>query len=148
MGDNAGHDGAQVGGERTAAVEAEPANPEEDGAKDDVGDVVRTVGQAAGVVVAGALAEHQRVGQGGSARRDVDGRTTSKVEAAHLEGPAVGVPGPVGDGVVDDGGPDEDEDQTGQQAAAVSSGSDSKGGTVGASHGFFPSAPVIVSRHS
>lgn len=113
MGDDTGHDGTQVSGEGTAAVEAEPADPEEHGTQDDVGDVMGPVGEAVDVVVAGALAEHQGVGQGGGARGDVDGRTAGEIETAELEGPAVGVPGPVGDGVVDDGGPDEDEDQAG-----------------------------------
>lgn len=145
VGDNTGHNSTQVRSERTTAVETEPADPEEDGAEDDMGDVVRAVREAMAVVVPGALAKHERVGEGGGAGRDVDGRTTGKVETTQLEGPAVGVPGPVGDGIVDDGGPDEDEDQAGQKTASVSSSSDSKGGTAIISHGSM-SAPLCLTR--
>lgn len=134
VGDQAGHDGAQVSSQGGTTVEAEPADPEEDGSEHDVGDVVGAVGQALGLVVAGALAEHERVGEGGGTGRDVDGGTTGKVETAELEGPAVGVPGPVGDGVVDDGGPDEDEDDAGQHATAVSSSTNGQSGGNGGEH--------------
>lgn len=130
MGDDARHDSAQVSGQGTAAVEAKPADPQKDGAEHDVGDIVGAVGQAVDLVVAGALAQHQRVGQGGGARRDVHGGAAGKVEAAHDKGPAVGVPGPVGDGVVDDGRPDEDEDEGGEHAAAVCGGANGKSGAV------------------
>jgi hypothetical protein len=36
----------------------------------------------------------------------VDRTATCKVQSAHYVGPAVGVPCPAGNGVVDDGGPD------------------------------------------
>lgn len=121
VGDDAGHDGTQVGGEGRAAVEAEPADPEEDGAEDDVRDVVGAERQAVQLRVASALAQHERVGESSSARRDVDGGTTGEVQATQDEGPAIAVPGPVGDRVVDDGRPDEDEDNGGQDAGAISS---------------------------
>ena len=127
---DAGHDGAHVCAERAAAVEAEPADPEEDGTQHDVGDIVGTVWQTVDLVVAGALAEHQRVGKCRSARGDVHGGAASKVEAAHLEGPAVGVPRPVGDRVVDDGRPDEDEDDAWEHATAVGGGANGEGRTV------------------
>ena len=46
VGDDASHDGAEVRGEGRAAVEAEPAHPEKDGAKDDMRHIVGAVGQA------------------------------------------------------------------------------------------------------
>lgn len=103
MGDDTGHDGAEVGAEGAAAVEAKPADPEEDGADDDVGDVVRAVGEAMAGVVAMALAEHETVGESGGARGDVDGGSAGEVETAKFVDPAGRVPGPACDGVVDDG---------------------------------------------
>lgn len=128
---DAGHDGTHVGRQGAAAVEAEPADPEEDGAQDDVGDVVGAVRQPVDLVVAGTLAEHERVGEGSSARADVNRGTTGEVEAAHLERPAVGIPGPVRDRVVHDGRPDEDENDAGKHAAAIGSGTDGESGSEG-----------------
>lgn len=125
--DQAGHDGAEVGGEGAATVKAEPADPEENGSEDDMGDVVGAVGEAVGLVVAIALSEHQSVGEGSSTGADVNRSATSKVEAAHLEGPAVGVPGPVGNRIVDNGGPDEDEDNGGKHAGAISGSANGEG---------------------
>lgn len=130
VGDEAGHDGTNVHAQSGTTVEAEPANPEEDGADDDVCDAVGAVGQAIVLVVAGALAEHDAVGEGAGARGDVDGAASGEVVRGELEEPAVGVPGPVGDGVVDDGGPDEHEDDGGEHAATVGHGTDGEGGTV------------------
>lgn len=130
MGHDAGHDGTHVGGERRAAVEAEPADPEEDRAEHDVGDVVGSVGEAVGVRVAGALAEHDGVCESCGAGRDVDGGSTGEIEAAHFEGPASRVPGPAGDGVVNYGGPDEHEDHAGKHATSVCGGTDGERGAV------------------
>lgn len=58
------HHCANVHGEGRATVEAEPADPEEDRAENDVGYIMRTVGKTVVVVVASALAEHEGVGQG------------------------------------------------------------------------------------
>lgn len=127
---DAGHDGAHVGAEGAAAVEAEPADPEENGAQDDVGDVVGTVRQTVDLGVAGASSEHEGVGEGGGARGNVHGSAAGKVEATHDEGPPVRVPCPVGDRVVHDGEPDEDEDDAGEHAATVGSGANCEGRAV------------------
>lgn len=107
---DAGHDSAEVSGESGTTVETEPTNPEEYSSEDDVGDVVGSVRQTGVLGVASSLANHDGEGEGRGTGRDVDGGTAGKVKAAHLEGPAVGVPGPVRDGVVHDSGPDEHED--------------------------------------
>lgn len=132
MSDDASHDGAEVRGEGGATVEAEPSDPEENRAEDDVGDVVRPVRETRGLGVAGALSEHDGEGERCGAGGNVHGRAAGEIETAELEGPAVRVPGPVGDGVVDDGGPDEDEDDAGQDASTVNSGADSQSRTSGA----------------
>lgn len=62
------------------------------------------------------------------------GGAAGEVEAAEEEGPAVGVPGPAGDGVVDDGGPDEDEDEDGAEAGAFGEGADGEHGGDGGEH--------------
>lgn len=110
--DEAGHDSADVGSKSRATVESEPANPQEDRAEDDVSNVVRTVWESSSRAISRALAEHDGVCEGSSTRRDVDGCSASEVEATHEEGPAVGVPCPAGDGVVDYSRPDENENQT------------------------------------
>lgn len=147
VGHEAGHDSAEVHAQCRAAVEAEPADPEEDGADDDVCDAVRAVRQAAVLVVAGALAQHDAVGEGAGSRGHVDGTAAGKVVVGQLGEPAVCVPGPVGDGVVDDGGPDEHEDDGGEHAAAVSDGTDGEGGT-GVYVSWFSPFHVFISSHT
>lgn len=130
MGDDAGHDGTQVRAERAATVETEPSDPEEHGSEDDVGNVVRSVWKAVVLVVSCASAEHQGVGERGSTGRDVDGRTTGEIETAELERPSVGVPGPVGNRIVDDCRPDKHEDDGREHSAAISCGTDGKSRTI------------------
>lgn len=91
---------------------------------------MRAVGETLGFGVAVSLAEHDAVGEGAGARGDVDGTAAGEVVGGEFEEPAVGVPGPVGDGVVDDGGPDEDEDDGGEHAAAISDGTDGESWAV------------------
>jgi hypothetical protein len=131
VGDDAGHDSAEVRGKSGTTVEAEPANPEENGSENDVGDVVGTVGETVNLAVAGALSEHQGVGESGGTGADVDWGTTGEIETAHDERPAIGVPGPVRNRVIDDGGPDEDEDDCGEDASAVSSATNGESGAGG-----------------
>ncbi len=113
MGDNAGHDGTEVSGESRATVEAEPSDPEENGTEDDVRNVVRSVRETCGLFVSGTLAEHDGESESSGTGGDVDGCATGEIETAELERPTVRIPGPVGDRVVDDGRPDEDEDDAG-----------------------------------
>ena len=131
VGDHAGHDSAHVRTERRPAVKTEPADPEEDGADHDMSDVVRPVRQPVKIAVASSFSEHDGVSERGSAGRDVHGGSTGEVKAAHFIDPAGRVPGPAGDGVVDDGCPDEHEDDAGEHAAAVSGGANCQGWSVG-----------------
>jgi len=62
----------------------------------------------------------------------VRGRLT--VEDTPLEGPSVGAPYPVGNWVVDDGSPAEDEDQSGKHSTSLSSSSKQNGGYKGSEH--------------
>lgn len=149
--DDAGHDGTQVGPEGTAAVEAEPAEPQEHCAENDVRDVVRSVWQPVVFAVPRASSKHQGVGERRGARGDVDGRTTGKVETSELVGPSVGVPGPVGNRVVDDCRPDKHKDNGGEHSAAISCGTDSEGRTVSVrlcQHFRFPKAFLLRNTRS
>jgi len=124
VGDYAGHDSAHVRTERGSTVKTKPADPEEDGADNYMSDVVRPVRKPVEIAVAASFAEHDGVGEGGRAGRDVHGGSAGEVEAAHFVDPASGVPGPAGDRVVDDRCPDEHENDTREHAAAVRGGAD------------------------
>jgi len=121
VGHHASHGSAHVGSKSTAAVEAEPADPEENSTQDDMRDIVGAVWQAVHFVVASPLPQHESVGESGSTGADMDGSTTGEVEAAHLEGPAVWVPCPVGNGVINDGSPNKEENDHGPHTSTISS---------------------------
>ena len=59
------------------------------------------------------------------------GCATGKIETAEHVRPPVRVPGPIGDRVIYDRRPDEDEDNTRQDARAINSGTNSEGRTLG-----------------
>lgn len=125
----AGLHGAQIGAEGRTAVEAQPSKPEEGRAQDDQTDVV---GAEVGHHLLLPSTEDQGVGEGGQARADLDGASASVVHDAVLEAPAVDVPGPAGDGAVDERGPEEQEDHHGEHAAAFGDGAGGDGGGGGA----------------
>ena len=81
-----------------------------------------------------SLAQHHGICEGRGARGNMHGRPASEVQAAHLRDPAVGVPCPAGDGVVDEGCPDEDEDDAGEHAASFGCCADGQGGSDGCEH--------------
>lgn len=128
LGDDASHDTTEVSREGGTTVEAEPADPEEDCAEDNVGDVVGTVVELVGAVAA-TLSEHEGVGEGSGAGRDMDGSSSGEIETTHVEDPAGRVPRPARKRIVDDGGPDKHEDDARKHAAALSSGTNGEGNT-------------------
>ncbi|CRK19747.1 hypothetical protein BN1708_000412 [Verticillium longisporum] len=136
------HDGPQVGGQGRSGVEAEPADPEEDGADDNVGDIVGAIVELVRAV-ATTLAEHHRVRESSGARGNVDGGAAGKVEAAHAAGPTRRVPCPAGNGVVDDGRPDEHEDDAGQHAPTLGDGASSESDGDGGEHALVESKQEI-----
>lgn len=81
-----------------------------------------------------AAAENPGVGESGHARADLDGDTASVVEDTGLEGPSVGVPDPVGQGAVDDGGPAEDKDHGGDDTATLSDSTNGESSSHSAEH--------------
>lgn len=84
---------------------------------------MRLVGEAFSAIAA-TFAKIDGDGQSSCAGGNVDGSPTSKVETTELERPAVGVPSPAGDGVVDDGFPYEHEDEDWTKFATFSNGTD------------------------
>lgn len=127
----ASHDSTEVGTEGRTTVEAEPTEPEEDGAESDEGDVV---GAEVHHHLLVAAAENPRVGESRHARADLNGDTASIVENTVGEAPAVGVPDPVGERAVDEGGPAEDEDHGGNDSATLSNSADRKSTGDGTEH--------------
>jgi hypothetical protein len=120
----ASHGSAKVGTEGRSTVEAQPSEPQENGAEGDEGDVVRT--EVKHHLLLAATEDH-RVGEGTATGNDLDGSSTSVVESTPLEEPAVDVPGPVCDGAVYDGGPQPDEDHHGDKTTALSNATDDDG---------------------
>ena len=78
------------------------------------------------------LAKDQGVRESRHSGSNLDRTTACVVHDAILEGPAVGIPGPACYGAVDKGGPEEDEDHHGHQAAAFGDCSDNDGSCSGA----------------
>lgn len=84
--------------------------------------------------MATSLAQHHGISQGGASRGDMHRGTASEVKSTHLVRPSIGVPGPAGDGVIDDSGPHEDEDDAGEHSAALGDGAGRKGHGQGGEH--------------
>lgn len=73
------------------------------------------------VAVKLSLSEYQSIGQGRATTGDVDRATTSIIERRQVIQPAAAVPGPAGDGAVNDGGPPETEEQRRDDTTALES---------------------------
>jgi hypothetical protein len=82
----AGHDGTKVGAESRASVEAEPAEPQEDGAESDERDVVGTEVEHHLLLT---TAKDHRVCEGRASGNNLDGAAASVVHASPLEEPSV-----------------------------------------------------------
>lgn len=84
--------------------------------------------------VAASLAEHHGVGERSRAGGDVNWSSTGEIEAAELVDPSRRVPRPAGNRIIDDGGPDEHEDESWQNATALGSGADREGNCNACEH--------------
>lgn len=127
VGNDACLDGSEVGRESRSTVESKPTEPEEDCTEDNVRGVVGLVGESLGTVTS-SLTEVCGNGQVGSSGRDMDGRSTGKVETSEFVGPSVRVPGPACDWTVHDGHPNEDEDANGSRSCSLGETTNGKGG--------------------
>jgi hypothetical protein len=119
VGDYCGHDCAHVGSESGTSIESKPTNPEEDGADDDVCDVVGTIIKLVSLcyivslilnwergqtyTVTAALAQHDGVSQSSTPRGNMHWGSSSEIETSHLGNPARRVPCPASNWIVDDG---------------------------------------------
>lgn len=83
VGHERSHDCSQVGTQCASRIEAKPADPEEDGADDNVGDIVRTVVECVRAMPF-ALAQNVTVGQRCSSTGDVHGSATSEVQTSQF----------------------------------------------------------------
>lgn len=84
--------------------------------------------------VSSSFAEVYGDSEASHTRRDVHGRSACEIKPAKDERPPIGVPCPAGDGVVDDGGPYEDEDHNWAETTAFSDGAHGEGGGDGSEH--------------
>ena len=125
----ASHDSAKVGAERGTTVECEPAEPQEDGAEGDERDVVRAEVEHQLFLTA---SQNHRVGKRGHTRHDFDGSATCVVEDTPVECPTARAPHPACNGAVDEGCPEEDEDEEWDEAATLCDSACDNGGGDGA----------------
>lgn len=108
-----------VGAEGGAAVEAEPAEPEEGGAESDEGDVVG-VGVELGLELL-AVGKGHDDGEGAETGGAVHDDAAGEVPNSLIEHPAA-APNPVAEGVVDEVDPEEDEEKVGLEHDAIGEG--------------------------
>ena len=121
IGHNARLDSTEVGTECRTAVEPEPPKPEEHGSNNNVRGVVGLVSKSLSAV-SPTLAKVDGDGEGGGSGDDVDRSSSGKVESTESVGPAVGVPCPAGEGVVDTGCRDKDEDEDVDELTMIGDG--------------------------
>ena len=108
-----------VGAEGGAAVEAEPAEPEEGGAESDEGDVVG-VGVELGLELL-AVGKGHDDGEGAETGGAVHDDAAGEVPNSLIHHPAA-APNPVAEGVVDEVDPEEDEEKVGLEHDAIGEG--------------------------
>ena len=112
LGDQSGMGGQSVRRQRRAAVEAEPADPQQTGADDRQHHIVRRV---AFVGKAATRPQLERKHQSGDAGTDMDHRAAGEIEHPGVSQEAA-APNPVRDGRINDQQPDRNEDHPGLKA--------------------------------
>jgi len=125
----ASHDSPQVGTERRTAVETKPPEPQQDRPERDERDVVWAEVQHHLLLSA---SQNHRVGQCRQTRADFDGPAAGVIEHTVLVTPPVDVPRPAGNGTVNEGRPEEDEDHHGDQTTSFGDGAHNDCGRGGA----------------
>jgi len=105
-------------------IEAEPAKPEDGRAQDGHGQVVGVKGFMA---VAFTFPDNERRGQGGNPGIDVDDGPPGEIQAPS-PGASRRFPRPSGPRVIDQGGPEEGEDQEGGEFHPLGKGAGDQGG--------------------
>mmetsp|Transcript_101017 Transcript_101017/g.226500 ORF Transcript_101017/g.226500 Transcript_101017/m.226500 type:complete len:473 (-) Transcript_101017:46-1464(-) len=115
VGGGEGAGGGRVCSEGRAAVEAAPTEPEQRGAQEHEGHVVRLVPLA----LVAARAQDHRGDQARRAGADVHHGAAGEVQGAPLLHPAAGAPDPVAERHVDEQAPERDEQDVGLEADAL-----------------------------
>lgn len=105
---NRSHICAQCG----TSSEAEPSNPKEDGAHNNVGDVIRAEVKLLSAM-SFPLAEHIRVCEDGTSGCNMHRSSARKIESTHQKYPTVWIPGPVSNRIVDNSRPNKHENRGG-----------------------------------
>ena len=91
--------------------------------------------KAGAVAVALALAHHQGRGQGGDTGVDVDDGAAGKIQGPQALEPAAVTPDPVGHRIIDQGGPEDHEDQKSAEFHALGKGAGDQGRGNDGKHG-------------
>jgi len=73
----------------------------------------------------------------------VDRGTSSEIKTSHKVRPTVSVPGPASNGIIDDGGPDEDKDNHRKNTSTLGSSTNSKSRGNGSKHALVNSKDQI-----
>lgn len=102
-------DSTEVGGKSRTAIEAEPAEPKEHRAKNDIRGIMRLVRKAFSSVST-AFAQVDGDSECGSSGGDMDRCSSGEIETTEEVRPAVRIPCPASDNVVDEGRPDKDKE--------------------------------------
>ncbi len=124
LGRHEGVGGQFIRPEGASRIEPEPAEPQERAAQDGERQVVRTERL---FVVADPFAQHQRHDQGGNARTHMDDDSAGKIEGAQLSHPAAHPPDPVGQRIIDQGGPEDRQDEERGELHPFRKGADDQG---------------------
>ena len=124
---------AHVGSQRRPSIEPKPSKPQEHCPQHHIRRIMRLIRQSLRSIPT-TLAEVQRNRQRRGTTADMDWCSSCEIETAEDERPAGGVPGPAGDRVVDEGGPDEDEEEEGAETAAFGDGADGEAGGDAGEH--------------
>ena len=124
MGGDKGGGRQAVGGQGTAGIEAEPAEPEHRGAQDGHGQVV---GMKGFMAVAFAFPDDERRGQGGNPGIDVDDGAAGEIQGPQVAEPAADPPDPVGHRVINQGRPEQGENQEGGEFHPFGKGAGDQG---------------------
>mmetsp|Transcript_27370 Transcript_27370/g.47257 ORF Transcript_27370/g.47257 Transcript_27370/m.47257 type:complete len:527 (+) Transcript_27370:316-1896(+) len=136
---HSGVDCDRVGHVQVAAIETEPAEPQQRRAEQHCRHVVRRKRLVRFLALANDQCRRQSAGTG----RQVHDDATTEVEDAHVTQPAellaggadVGAgPDPMGGDVIDDGAPEDDEDHVGLEVHAADDGAGDEGGRDDGEH--------------
>src|ERR1700737_203591 len=98
-----------------------------------MGNIVRSIIEFWSSVSA-TFAEHDGIRESSGARGNMDRSAPCEIETTHLVYPAVRIPSPASDRVIDEGSPDENENHARKHASAFRSSADGEGRSNSSEH--------------